>query len=55
MESTLSHLYQKAKGEWVIQTNEIHQQQVAHLAESFASLFGMSMFGRVAGLLHDAG
>lgn len=51
----ISHIKLDHLGEWHIQTNDEHQQNVAELASSFASLFGMGEWGKVLGLLHDAG
>lgn len=52
----ISHLYQNKKtGEWVIQTNEKHQQGVAELAASFAGKFGLPSWGYTLGQLHDKG
>lgn len=51
----ISHIKQDHLGEWQIQTNEEHQQNVAELASSFASQFGMAEWGKVIGLLHDVG
>lgn len=55
MENTISHLYQKADGSWVIQSNEAHTAGVAARAASFAEEFGMASWGKVLGLLHDKG
>lgn len=53
---TISHLYKNSEnGQWVIQTNEEHQQGVAELASAFARQFGLPTWGRVLGLLHDKG
>ena len=38
-----------------VQSNDEHQSNVAELAAAFASEFGLSDFGRIAGLLHDKG
>lgn len=54
MTNVLSHINQD-NGEWVIQTNDVHQQGVAALAEHFAEAFGMGEWGKVLGLLHDVG
>lgn len=51
----ISHLYKDDNGQWNIQDNEIHSKGVAELAQRFASKFGMSMFGYIAGMLHDLG
>ena len=51
----ISHIKQDHLGNWQIQTNEEHQQNVAELASSFAAQFGMAEWGKVLGLLHDAG
>lgn len=52
----ISHLYQdKETGEWIIQTNEKHQQGVAELAASFAGEFGLPSWGYTLGQLHDKG
>ena len=40
---------------WVIQTNDVHQEGVASLASEFANDFGMGEWGRIVGLLHDKG
>lgn len=50
----ISHLY-NIDGEWVIQDNETHSQNVAELAQRFAAKFGMDKCGYVAGKLHDLG
>lgn len=51
----ISHLYQNTNGEWVIQSNEDHQNGVARLAKRFADDFDMPSWGEVLGLLHDKG
>ena len=48
----ISHVRQK---DMAIQSNEDHQSNVAELAASFASEFGLSDCGYIAGLLHDKG
>ena len=55
MKNTISHLYQKIDGTWVIQSNEAHTTGVAARTAAFADEFGMSQWGRVLGLLHDKG
>lgn len=56
MKEFISHLYQNKTDEhWVIQTNEEHTAGVAERAEHFADKFGMPLFGRVMGMLHDKG
>lgn len=56
MKEIISHLYQdKTDGQWVIQTNAEHTAGVAERAERFASKFGMPVYGRVMGMLHDKG
>lgn len=53
---TISHLYKNSEnGQWVIQTNEEHQEGTAELASEFAGQFGLPTWGRVLGLLHDKG
>ena len=42
-----------AKSDW--QPLAVHLQGVARLAENFATVFGAGVWGRFAGLLHDAG
>lgn len=52
----ISHLYRNTeKREWIIQTNDEHQEGVAELAAMFAGQFGLSSWGRALGLLHDKG
>ena len=41
------------KSSW--QPLAVHLQGVARLAEDFATVFGAGVWGRFAGLLHDAG
>lgn len=48
----ISHIRQS---DMVVQSNDEHQTNVAELAATFASEFGLSDFGRIAGLLHDKG
>lgn len=55
MKNTISHLYQKIDGTWVIQSNEAHTVGVAARAAAFADELGMRQWGRVLGLLHDKG
>ena len=50
----ISHIKNES-GQWLIQTNEEHQANVAALASKFASAFGMGDWGKVMGLLHDKG
>lgn len=50
----ISHIKNKAN-QWLIQTNDEHQANVAALASQFASSFGMGEWGKVMGLLHDKG
>ena len=38
-----------------IQRNDEHQAGVADKAETFASVFGMGVFGRIMGMIHDKG
>ena len=50
----ISHI--KSVGdEWIIQSNEEHQQGVAKMAKGFANNFGMAEWGCILGLLHDIG
>lgn len=51
----ISHIKQDHFGDWVIQSNDEHQRNVASLASSFAEQFGMGEWGKVLGLLHDVG
>ena len=53
-QETISHI-KGYPGNWVIQTNYVHQQGVAALAEQFAEAFGMGEWGKVLGLIHDIG
>lgn len=53
-QETISHI-KGYPGNWVIQTNDVHQQGVAALAEHFAEAFGMGEWGKVLGLMHDIG
>lgn len=52
MKETISHIRTE---NWVIQSNEVHQQGVSLMASRFAEEFGMAEWGRVLGLLHDKG
>ena len=38
-----------------IQTNDVHQQGVAEMAQTFSAEFGMGDLGKIMGLLHDKG
>ena len=38
-----------------VQSNEVHQREVATLASSFANGFGCAELAQVIGLLHDKG
>jgi CRISPR-associated endonuclease/helicase Cas3 len=49
----ISHI--KKEIDWLLQSNDAHQNSVAELASKFAGEFGMSEWGRVLGLLHDIG
>lgn len=49
----ISHI--KKETDWLLQSNDAHQNSVAELASKFAGEFGMSEWGRVLGLLHDKG
>ena len=51
----ISHIYKDATGQWKIQTNAEHSNNVAKLARSFADELGMGMWGYVLGMLHDKG
>lgn len=52
----ISHLRQdKENGEWIIQTNDEHQNGVAEMAAQFTGEFGLPSWGRALGLLHDKG
>ncbi len=52
----ISHLYQKEEnGEWVIQTNDEHQNGVARFAAEFSGKFGLPAWGDTLGHLHDKG
>ena len=51
----ISHIYKDATGQWKIQTNAEHSDNVAKLARSFADELGMGMWGYVLGMLHDKG
>lgn len=53
-QETISHI-KGYPGNWVIQTNDVHQQGVATLAQHFADTFGMGEWGKVLGLMHDIG
>ena len=50
----ISHIKQE-EGQWIIQTNDEHQRNVALLAQHFANAFDMGAWGYVLGLLHDKG
>lgn len=54
MDSVVSHI-KHVDNQWVIQTNEEHQQSVAKLAGQFASEFGMEDWGYFIGMIHDKG
>lgn len=54
METIISHIKQTGS-DWIIQSNEEHQNGVANLASKFAGEFGMAEWGRALGLLHDKG
>lgn len=52
----ISHLYQSTEnGQWIIQSNDEHQEGVAKMAASFAGQFGLPSWGYALGLLHDKG
>ena len=51
----ISHIKQDDNQNWIIQPNSEHQENVAKLAESFASQFGLSEIGYLLGILHDEG
>lgn len=52
----ISHLYQsKEDGQWIIQSNDDHQEGVAKMAAFFAGQFGLSSWGYALGLIHDKG
>lgn len=55
MKICISHIYQDQNGHWVIQSNEDHTAGVAKLSSQFAAEFGMGVWGKVLGLLHDKG
>ena len=55
MKEYISHIYQDKTGHWVIQSNEDHTAGVAKLSSQFAAEFGMGVWGKVLGLLHDKG
>lgn len=55
MKDIISHIYKDATGQWKIQTNAEHSNNVAKLARSFADELGMGMWGYVLGMLHDKG
>lgn len=52
MERIISHI---RNDNGSIQSNEDHQLGVSLMASQFASIFGMTEWGRVLGLLHDKG
>ena len=51
-EVIISHV---RKSDMMIQSNDEHQKGAAKKAEAFAAEFGMGVWGRVMGLLHDKG
>ncbi len=52
----ISHLYQdNESGQWIIQTNEEHQQEVANITSFFTGQFGLPSWGYTLGMLHDKG
>ena len=51
----LAHVRQDKHGSFVIHNLEEHLRAVANLAGEFASTFGHSDWGRLAGLWHDLG
>ncbi|MBI4001737.1 MAG: CRISPR-associated endonuclease Cas3'' [Nitrospira defluvii] len=51
----LAHVRQGDDGSFVIHDLEEHLRAVAKLSEEFASIFGCSEWGRLAGLWHDLG
>lgn len=55
MKEYISHIYQDKFGHWVIQSNEDHTAGVAKLSLQFAAGFGMGIWGKVLGQLHDKG
>lgn len=52
---TISHLYQKEDGTWVLQSNEEHQKGVAKRAQHFGESFDCGELCATMGLLHDLG
>lgn len=55
-EVLISHIYQNREdGQWIIQTNDEHQKEVANMATDFAAQFGLPSWGHTLGLLHDKG
>lgn len=55
-EVLISHIYQNREdGQWIIQTNDEHQKEVANMAADFATQFGLPSWGHTLGLLHDKG
>ena len=55
-EQYISHLYlDNESKQWIIQTNEEHQINVAKMTATFAGGFGLSSWGYALGLLHDKG
>lgn len=56
MKEIISHIkYDDIEKQWVIQSNEEHQLNVAELTETFANKIGIENFGYIIGLLHDKG
>jgi HD superfamily phosphohydrolase YqeK len=51
----LAHVRQNKDGSFVIHNLEEHLRAVADLAGEFASIFGHSDWGQLAGLWHDLG
>ena len=53
--TNISHIFRDNGGNWHIQNNDAHLEQVAKLSERFAAKFGMGNWGKALGLLHDKG
>lgn len=51
--TNISHIFRDNGGNWHIQNNDAHLEQVAKLSERFAAKFGMGNWGKALGLLHD--
>ena len=55
-EQLISHLYKsRENGQWVMQTNDEHQRNVAGMTAAFTKKFGLPSWGYTLGLLHDKG